>query len=209
MLMAERFIPAPNFNETAYYCDSEEIEVNLDEPYTTISDRRMRQPITPIDPFEDDVESDERPPPPSSSSPLIVQSLSGADIVRTAIQLTKAATLKGNAELKNTLLQKPVSSSKKRPRNSDDAVLINTTIATLEPVGNDKKKSVKVKKENSRYWYYKSEDEDESKAVAVAKKEKVKKPKSKNEISKESKKGKLSIASLKKTFRSIGVQTSQ
>jgi hypothetical protein len=221
------FDPAPNFNETAYYCDSEEIEVNLDEPYTTISEKITRQPMSTIDPFED-VESD----PPSSSS-LIVQSLSGADIVRTAIQLTKAATLKGNADLKYTLLKKTVSSSKKRPRNSDDSGLINTTIATLEPraVGNDKKTSVKVKKETSRYWYYKSEDEDESKAIAKVKVKKreskavstkaVKKHESKTKISKESKKEELSSVSfqskkeelssvsLEKNFRSIGVQTSQ
>jgi len=179
------FEHAPNFNDECYYCDSEEIEVNLDEPsyMSSINLRTIPQALDD-DPFQDNddvsILDDVSPPSP------LRQTSSGADIVRTAIQLTKAETLKGNAELKRRN-ELPSGGEKKKKslktkrddetnnafevKTTTEAELIKPTIISTKAKPKKKVTSVPVpatvedksitsKKAGSRFWYYVSEDED-------------------------------------------------
>jgi len=201
------FEHAPNFNDECYYCDSEEIEVNLDEPsYMNSSKVSILDDVSPPSPLR--------------------QTSSGADIVRTAIQLTKAETLKGNAELKRRNAELPSGGEKKKKslktkrddetnnafevKTTTEAELIKPTIISTKAKPKKKVTSVPVpatvedksitsKKAGSRFWYYVSEDEDvEIKSSNQAQKGKKTKL---DDVKKEA-------ASTAKTFSEIGVQTS-
>ena len=222
----EPFEQAANFNEDCYYCDSEEIEVNLDdEPsYMNSSNLRTIPQALDDDPFQDNDDVDDvsilHPPSP------LRQTSSGADIVRTAIQLTKAETLKGNAELKRRNAELPSGGEKKkkslttkRDDETNNAFEVKTTTKAelIKPViistkAKPKKKvtsvpmpakvedkSIKSKKAGSRFWYYVSEDED----VEIERSNQAQKGKKTklDDVKKEA-------ASTAKTFHETGVQTS-
>jgi len=215
------FESAANF-DGGYYCDSEEIEVNLDDDPSYLNTRSSSSKmisLTVDDPFGDEEEKVDEDKAPTGflqrPSPLQQTSSSGADIVRAAIQMTKAATLKANAELKRKAEMPSTCPIPKRTKREETGKVNGTKLSIVEiskpTILSTDEKSKKRRKDvvpegstfpegSSKYWYYVTDDDEEDSSGKIQEQRKGKNKKI-NDV-------KIEAIPSVKTFRAIGVQTS-